>query len=193
MITKLSMFAMFFIVFFMGTLNATVVSSNTGEIPSTCIQYVVTLEKNDGQKLHINFVFKNRSKKTIIMSRASIDIPGYMSVFFSTDKTGLIQNNKTWSSDAIPTVTRYRGFSMKEVKPDESLEVSFPLGVWYNKIYDKIKEANVYVYWGLTLNVLDDGSFPKEYERVTIGKVTAVSLPRIGGMLSIHKENIKGK
>ncbi|WP_342750708.1 hypothetical protein OH491_12135 [Termitidicoccus mucosus] len=168
------------------SLNAEAISANSGSIPDTAIRYTVTLEPRAGG-LQMKFIFVNDSEKEYHLWEPSIGIPGYTSLFFSTDKTPMISSNKDWASEYVPNGGSR--LMTHTIKSGSSVEIWLPIGVFYDKIYKKIKEDNVYIYWGLSVMVANyNSSSIKKGE--TPPKLTYTSLPRIGGMLTLPRGTI---
>jgi thiol-disulfide isomerase/thioredoxin len=126
-------------------------------------------------------------------------MPGNAAVFFSTDRTKLITSSVDWLNIARPLGRLKSTFGVKSLTPGESAEINIPLGLFYNKIYEKVEKENVYVYWGVTVEIVDEAAARARDEKIRIawnaGKKApeedelspVISLPRIGGMLTLPK------
>jgi hypothetical protein len=165
------------------SLNAKTISANSGNIPDTTIQYTATLDIGK-RGLQMKFTFLNESEKEYHLWEPSIGIPGYTSLFFSTDKTPMISSNNDWASEYIPGGEPR--LMTHTIKSGSSVEIWLPIGVFYDKIYRKAMEDNVYIYWGVTMMVANyNSSFIKKGEIPP--KLAYTPLPRIGGMLTLPK------
>ncbi|MDF9826260.1 hypothetical protein M2103_002081 [Ereboglobus sp. PH5-5] len=164
--------------------QAMVYSTNTGTIPGTAIEYTVTLEDDVTSRLAIRFVMRNNSDKPYFIARGAFDVPGQMSVFFSTDDTPIISSTGDWASELLPG-----GVVMGNLPllPGKTINEIFPIGVYYDKIYKKRRESNVYVYWGVTMSSSSDDAQQAELEERPMRPVQHETLPRIGGMLTLPK------
>lgn len=160
--------------------RAAVISTNTGLIPNTSIQYTVTLESDESTRLGIRFHFKNNTGRTYYVPRKTFDIPGYLAVFFSTDESPVDSSNAEWLTQASFSGEIPGNFVLE---PGKTIDEIFPVGAYYEKIYKKRVVSNVYIYWGLTLPVKNDDT-----EDSDDGKTRSKQLfPRVGGMLTLPK------
>lgn len=165
--------------------RATVYSTNTGTVPNTGIQYTVTLEDDVTSRMAIRFKLKNTSAKPYFIDRAAFDVPGNLSVFFSTDDTPIVTSTGDWASDRLPSGTVMGNLPLL---PGKTLEEIFPIGVYYDKIYKKRRESNIYIYWGITMPSCNDDAEHAEHENRPLRALTHEILPRVGGMLTLPKK-----
>jgi molybdopterin-binding protein len=153
--------------------KAVIISSNSGFVPNSEIQYNTFLEVVN-TKLVIKFIITNKSVNALQLNMTSLSIPGNTALFFSTDKASLDSNNDEWCSDLIVGGST-GGRGVKIIESGKSTEAVLQVGDFYEKIYKKMETSNVYIYWGVTLEVVGVGKTPYE------------PLPRIGGMLTLPK------
>lgn len=172
-------------IIFYSNLEADVLSTNSGHIPNTDIRYCATMEIFDG-KLNMRFVFTNESKTACHMHKGSLHIPGNMALFISRDLAQLNSDNEIWLNEFIPD-GGFGATGTQTIAPESSIEILLPLGDYYSKIYRELKKTNVYVYWGITVEVADDTVALMIKEKRKIVKPKIIPLSRIGGMLSIPK------
>jgi hypothetical protein len=153
---------------------AAIISSNSGIIQNSEIHYNVSLE-SVGNRLKIRFTITNKSKEAFHLNISSLSIPGNAVLFFSTDWAPLDSNIGDWCSDLI-TSGSSGGFGVVAIEPGKAAEVWIEAGDFYDKIYKKNNTDNIYIYWGVTLELISYR--PKK---------TQTPLSRIGGMLTLPK------
>lgn len=153
---------------------AAVISSNSGIVQSSEIYYNVSLE-SVSNRLKIRFIITNNSKKAFHLNISSLSIPGNTALFFSTDRAPLDSNVGDWCSD-LTTSGSTGGFGIVAIEPGKSTEVWMEVGDFYDKIYKKNNTSNVYIYWGVTLELVS-----------YLPKTIYTPLSRIGGMLTLPK------
>jgi hypothetical protein len=150
------------------SLKAMIISSNSGVVADSEIQYNMSLEMV-GNRLIMRLVITNKAKDPIYLNTGPLSIPGFTTLFFSTDKLSLESKLSEWRTlSLIPIGTP--AHKITKVEPEKSIEAVLEVGEFYDKIYTKMKTDNVYIYWGVTL---ESSSFRR--------------LPRIGGMLTLPK------
>jgi len=164
---KLMIIKLLSCMFGLNFLEAQPISTNSGTIPNSELRYSVSLESVN-KRLKLKFAITNDSTKSCNLLLSSFAIPGHTALFFSTDKTELDSKNDDWLNELIPAYN-LGGFGSAPLAVGATKEIWIPLGDVYGKIYEKMKEHNVYVYWGVTVYIDQQ------------------ALPRIGGMLTLPK------
>lgn len=167
--------------------RASIYSTNTGTVPGTAIQYTVTLEDDVTSRMAIRFRLKNTSSRPYFIQRAAFDVPGSLAVFFSTDDAPIASSSGEWTSDALPSGSVMGNLPLL---PGKTIDEIFAIGVYYDKIYKKRRDSNIYVYWGITMPSSNDDAEQAELEKRPLRPIQEEILPRIGGMLTLPK---KGK
>lgn len=165
--------------------RAAVYSTNTGVVPGADIHYTVTIEDDKVGRMGIRFRLKNNSDKPHYLQRSAFDVPGGMSVFFSTEETPVVSSTADWVSDVSSSGTVMGSLPLL---PGATLDEIFPIGFYYDKIYKRRLESNVYIYWGVTMTSASDDAELAAWENRTAGPITREVLPRIGGMLMLPKK-----
>ena len=165
--------------------RAMIYSTNSGMVPNTGIHYTATLETDANERLAIRIHLKNNSDKPYYIARSAFDVPGNLAVFFSTDDTPLVSSTGEWAS-SISSCGSVTG--CLDLLPGKTADEIFPVGFYYDKIYKKRHQSNIYVYWGITMRSASDDPEVAARENRPLRPITNEVLPRIGGMLSLPKK-----